>query len=213
MSGRGSGSHSHSFSKRRLQINNKKDLDRLLESDRLLNRKLDELNRRQDDPREIERVREIFGDGYATSFNRKPKTNWGEHYKHKPIDHDLESTIDQIRNSTGKYKHTKIKKKKLDQDGDKFMSVKDLENSGKLNKGSGIPIGLVMGLVFVGIMLVIALPIFDSITTEMQMNNLNSTSSIDSNLAGFPSLVQDNLLIFVVIIPIAMFVLMMARMF
>lgn len=209
MSGTGSGSHSHSFSKRRnLKIKSQKDLDRLLASDRLLNRKLDELNRRQDDPAEMDRVRKIFGDGYATS--RKPKTKWADHYKHKPIDHDLESTIDQIRNSTGKYKHTKIKKKKLDQDKDTYMTVKDLENSGKLNKGSGLPIGLIMGLVFVGVMLMIALPIFDTVTTEMQMENLNSTSS--GNLAGFPSFVQDNLLIVAFIIPMALFVLFIARM-
>lgn len=209
MSGTGSGSHSHSFSKRNLKIKNQKDLDRLLASDRLLNRKLDEINRRQSDPAEINRVRELFGDGYATSYNRKPKTKWADHYKHKPIDHDLESTIDQIRNSTGKYKHTKIKRKKLDQDKDTYMTVKDLENSGKLSKGSGMPIGLIMGLVFVGVMLMIALPIFDTITTEMQMENLNSTTS--SNLSGFPSLVQDNLLIFVVLIPMALFVLFIAR--
>lgn len=216
-------SHSHSFSKEK-----RKTLDEVLydtpderrrkllklSSQRDVNKLQRSFNRRQTDPKEIERVKRMFYgndsiDEYSIPSIPK-RTKWGDHYKHNPIDHDLESTIDQIRNSKGKYSHTVKKKKKLDQDT--FMSVKDLEESGKLRKRTN-GLGILLKLMFLGIVFVIAIPLLSDtdLLNFTDTQNLNGTSGVDQQLGGFPSFVEENLLLIVFIIPLTLFVLMITR--
>ena len=208
--GKDTHSHSHSFSKydtpderrrKLLKLSSQRDVNRLQKSFNY--------TRSQTDPEEIERVKRMF---YGNDVEYKPrkKTNWNDYYKDNPNTHDLDSTIDQIKNARGKYKHTEHKAKKHDQDT--FMSVKDLENSGKLRKRTS-GMGILLKVMLLGIVLVIALPLISDVDllNFADPQTLNGTSSTNQQLGGFPSFVEDNLLLIVFILPMALFVLLIVR--
>lgn len=205
------GSHSHSFSndeRKRLRAKiSQKDIDNI--DSYMINRPSITNSDRKD------MVRRLYGSDYDYEIQSKGKGKHGVSRNPSKYVQDTNSVIDDIKKGKGKFRHStkskRAKAKKLDQDLSKPKTIKDLENSGKLNRGSGIPMGLIMGMIMVGVMLVIALPIFDTITTDMQNQNLNATSGVDSKLSGFPSFVQDNLIIVAFVVPLLLFTLIIIR--